>query len=135
MNNVYLCVYNRKYTNILKNFSYENSIPEFYLQDKFNVEEYMKNEVNVKNTNNNNQLNIENYIFNFCPNDKSIVYIVSRARKVFLVRNYELHNLLRMVELDYTPLSLSIAFNSSFMVILNKGNNFYNNFNIIILII
>jgi len=119
VNNVYLCVYNRKYTNILKNFSYENSIPEFYLQDKFNVEEYMKNEVKVVKKS--DEISIENYIFEFCPNDKAIVYLLSRARKVFLVRNYELHNLIRCIELDYTPINFSIAFNSSFMVILNKG--------------
>ena len=46
LSNIYLCVYNRKYTNLLKNLEYDNSIPQFALQDKFNIEEYLKIELN-----------------------------------------------------------------------------------------
>ena len=87
----------------------------------------MKNEVKQPSKNR-DELLIENYIFEFCPNDKSIVYLISQARKTFLVRNYELHNLIRCVELDYMPINFSIAFNSSFQVILNKGKHLIFNF-------
>lgn len=50
LQNVELHVFNRKFTNILKNLSYDGSVPQFYLQDKFLFNEFFKNEIDSKKT-------------------------------------------------------------------------------------
>jgi len=50
LDNVELHIFNRKYTNIIKNLSYDGSVPQFYLQDKFIFNEYFKNEIDSKKT-------------------------------------------------------------------------------------
>lgn len=57
--NVEMQVYSRKFTNILKNLSYDSSVPQFYLQDKFMFNEYFKNEADSNaNLNLNKKLDI-----------------------------------------------------------------------------
>jgi hypothetical protein len=134
--NVFLQVYNRKFTNILKNISYDNSIPVFYVQDKFNVDDYLKNNyptldnlsLNSKGgnlTNNSNSLTplmFEHFHYEFSPNlnEKSLVYILSEGRKLLLVRNFELHNIVKVVKYNQTPLNISISDNSAYMAVLFK---------------
>lgn len=136
--NVFLQVYNRKFTNILKNISYDNSIPVFYLQDKFNVDEYLKNNYpaldklsensNLSNTTNLNTSSIsspnifECFHFEFSPalSEKSLVYILSEGRKLLLIRNFELHNIVKVVKFSQIPINFSISDNSSCMAILFK---------------
>jgi len=50
LQNVELHIFNRKYTNILRNLSYDGSVPQFNLQDKFLLNEYFKNEIDSKKT-------------------------------------------------------------------------------------
>jgi hypothetical protein len=134
--NVFLQVYNRKFTNILKNISYDNSIPVFYVQDKFNVDDYLKNNyptldnlsLNSKGgnlTNNSNSITplmFEHFHYEFSPNlnEKSLVYILSEGRKLLLIRNFELHNIVKVVKYNQSPLNISISDNSAYMAVLFK---------------
>lgn len=112
LSNVYLNVYSRKYTNLLKNLEYDNSVPQFSLMDKFNVEDYLKHELKVDQYD-----NVENFTMEFSSNERSLVYILSQARKVLLIRHYEHHqNLKQIFFKDSHPIDFSIAPDSSFVI-------------------
>jgi len=50
LQNAELHVFNRKFTNILKILSYDGSVTQFYLQDKFVFNEFFRNEIDSKKT-------------------------------------------------------------------------------------
>ena len=103
---------------MLKNLEYDNSIPQFSLQEKFNVEEYFKYEAKLDKVD-----IIENFVMEFSPNDKSIVYILSQARKTMLVRNYEQHNNLKSISFDNCqPIDYAFAPDNSFVLYFLKDN-------------
>jgi hypothetical protein len=119
--NVFLQVFNRKFTNILKNLSFDSSIPLFYVQDKFHPDEYLKS----VNTNQSNDITrkFENFHFDFSPNslEKSFVYILSEGRKLLLIRNYELHTINKVVNFSHSPINFFISPNCAYIVYLFKN--------------
>ncbi len=118
LGNVYLVVYNRKYTNLLKNLEYDNSIPQFALQDKFNVEDYFKQEMKREKAD-----VVENFIMEFSPKDKSLVYILSQARKVIIIRHYEHHENVKQIFFNSVhPVDFRFAFDSSFIIYVLKDD-------------
>jgi hypothetical protein len=60
--NVELHIFNRKFTNVLRNLNYDSSIPQFNLMDKFDLNTYFKNE--FENNNSNNKANDSSYNYN-----------------------------------------------------------------------
>jgi hypothetical protein len=122
--NVYLQIHNRKFTNILKNISYDSSLPTFYLQDKFNIVEFFKNNFDKgSNISNSNIFNkVENFHFEFSPNieEKSLVYILSEGRKLVLIRNFEKHTIDKVIALDSlnSPINILISPDWSYKAIL-----------------
>lgn len=104
--NVYLLVYNRKFTNIMKNLNYDNSVPQFYMQDKFMFAEYFKKFVDfgVK-------INNEKYLVKFTNNfaEKNYIYILSTATKRIIIRNFETHAIENMVTFSDQILNFDIV--------------------------
>lgn len=118
LGNVYLVIYNRKYTNLLKNLEYDNSIPQFALQDKFNLEDYLKQEIKREKAD-----IVENFTMEFSPKDKSLVYILSQARKVLIIRHYEHHeNVKHLFFNNVHPIDFYFSFDSSFILYVLKDN-------------
>lgn len=101
LDNVYLHVYNRKFTNILKNLSYDNSIPVFYLQDKFNPDEYFR--LNENRTAEKNCDEFYKYEFAQLVNEKNLIYIMSHARAIIMIRNFESHTIDKIVKFSQSP--------------------------------
>ena len=95
--NVYLYVYNRKFTNIMQNLSFENSIPQFYVQDKFSMVDYFKQK-GVKN----NRNPIEKFTISFSTNvtEKSFIYLMSQGNKELIIRNYETHVIENIIDFN-----------------------------------
>jgi hypothetical protein len=76
--NVYLLIYNRKFTNLMKQTSYEGTVPQFYMQEKFHLPEYFSQFVD---NNNNHLLKGEKYQIEFSTNsiESKLIYIFSQA--------------------------------------------------------
>ena len=59
----------------------------------------------------------------FSPKDKSLVYILSQARKIMIVRNYEQHLNLKKISFDnIQPINYAFAPDSSFVLYILKDN-------------
>jgi WD40 repeat protein len=121
LENIYLYVYERKFTNVIRGLSYDNSVPQFSVLDKFNVEEYLKKEYNTGGSYIPGQILYENFIFEFCTNDKSIAYILSEGRKLVLIRNFEKQAIIKTIQFPYSPISMTFSPNSAFIIYLFKG--------------
>ena len=95
--NVYLYVYNRKFTNIMKNLSFENSVPQFYVQDKFGMIDYFKQK-GIKN----NRNPIEKFTISFSTNinEKSFIYLLSQGNKQLIIRNFETHVIENIIDFN-----------------------------------
>ena len=116
LSNIFLCVYNRKFTNLLKNLDYDTSLPQFALQDKFNIEEYLKLEMKLDKGN-----LIENFVMEFAPKEKGLVYILSQARNIMILRNYEHHMNLKSICFEKVqPIDYCFAPDSSFVLYILK---------------
>jgi WD40 repeat protein len=122
MENIFLYVYERKFTNVIRNLSYDNAVPQFSVLDKFNIDEYLKKEVNIDHRS--GEVLYENFTFEFCTNDKSIVYLLSEGRKLILIRNYEKQAIVKNITFPYNPISMSFSPNSAFVIYLFRGNYF-----------
>ena len=116
-----LQVYNRKYTNLLKNLNYDSSIPQFGLMDKFNIEEYFKTEVKMSLL---EGKEIEKFCVQFSQQEKQIIFILSRARKAVLVRDYEIHSNVKIINLHENFNSFKLSFDSSFWFLIMKDGRF-----------
>src|SRR5690606_8453482 len=120
----------------LKNLSYDSSIPVFYLQDKFHIDEYLRNCTGVTSGGGDfvgNKVHIcEQFHFEFSQNsiEKSQVYILSEARRVLLIRNFELHTILKTITFDNnTPINFAISPDSAYIIYLFQNSFRINNLN------
>ncbi len=114
--NQFLFVYNRKFTNILKNENFENCIPKFYIQDKFNIIEYFKENGKILNKNKNQKL--ENYKISFSPiiSEKSYIYLLSTLNKMLIIRNFELHTIENIIQFQEKILDFKLTLNFKFII-------------------
>lgn len=87
-------IYNRKFTNILKSLSYENAMPQFYLLDKFDCNEYLN-----KDSNKNSLIN-NRFEFNFSDKEENIIIIFSYDTSIVLIRNFESHTINNIIKFD-----------------------------------
>lgn len=139
-------IFNRKYTNILKNLSYDSSIPQFYLYDKTELydefrtvkEKYNKN-IKNNNTSNNgftsndNTLNAPNtpstskelFFSDFCPRNKNIIYFSSFAHQLIIAKDYFNHVIVKAIPLNYNPMYFNISPNSEYFVVFDVNGDFY----------
>jgi WD40 repeat protein len=107
LENIFLYVYERKFTNVIKNLSYDNSVPQFSLREKLNLEEHLKSQFNISN--NKNEIVYENFIFEFCTNDKNLIYCLSEGRKVVLIRNFEKQTFIKTISFPYSPINMTFS--------------------------
>lgn len=116
LQNVFICVYNRKYTNIMKNLSFDNSIPQYYIQDKFNIAEYFKG---AGNTTSSKIIN-EKYTCCFSPNssEKNYIYILSKGNRKLIIRNFETHVIENIIQFNDIIDTFAISNNFKFFIFL-----------------
>lgn len=118
--------FNRKYTNILKNLSYDSSVPQFYLYDQIEI----FNEINLIKNNESNLINLDDKKINselyesnnveFCPLNSNNIIVLSKAFNLILIRCTESKTNLRAIEFNNGIISLNINSNSLLFEIINK---------------
>ena len=115
--NVYLLIYNRKFTNLMKQTSYEGTVPQFYMQEKFHLPEYFSQFVD---NNNNHLLKGEKYQIEFSTNsvESKLIYIFSQATRVLVARNFETHVIEKLIDFKDNILGFNITYNFKYIILL-----------------
>ena len=110
--NLYINIYNRKYTNIIKNNNDINNknAPEFYIKDKIYL-----NDVFMGHKNNN-----DNIIINFSMDlkNKNLIFILSKRNKMILIRNFESHTNIKNILFVDDILNFSLSNNNYYIFFL-----------------
>lgn len=155
-NNIGVYFYSRKYTNILKNLSFDNSIPQYYLYDKVNYKELYEILIEDYNTTKNLDININNNIVKLCKHNIGICYIIVTSASKLVIRNFNYRSILKVFDICYNNLcnlnenkniqenvivkyfevsnnfnNIFILYDNNFLLSLRffKKNNFNNNIN------
>jgi len=126
--NLYVHIYYRKYTNIIKNNNFTNNTPEFYIKDKIHLIECFMGHKNISN-------NIIIY-FSLDIKQKNLIFILSKRNKMIIVRNFETHTNIKSVLFQDDIMDFSLIHNNYYFFFLfnNKiqktsiNNILYENF-------
>ena len=109
--NLYINIYNRKYTNIIKNNNnFTKNTPEFYMKDKINLIDCF---MGHKNDNNNLIIN-----FSIDIKQKNLIFILSKRNKMILIRNFENHTNLKNILFVEDILDFSLSNNNYYIFFL-----------------
>ena len=112
--NLYINIYNRKYTNIIKNNNDNNNFtkntPEFYIKDKIYLMECFMGHKNCDN-------NLIIY-FSLDIKQKNLIFILSKRNKMVLIRNFENHTNLKNVLFVEDILDFSLSNNNYYIYLL-----------------
>ena len=115
--NLHLNIYNRKYTNIIKNNNnksinnnFVKNTPEFYIKDKIHLMECFMGHKNVDN----------NIIIHFSLDikQKNFIFILSKRNRMILIRNFENHTNIKNVLFVEDILDFSLTNNNYYMFFL-----------------
>ena len=115
--NLHLNIYNRKYTNIIKNNNnksinnnFVKNTPEFYIKDKIHLMECFMGHKNVDN----------NIIIHFSLDikQKNLIFILSKRNRMILIRNFENHTNIKNVLFVEDILDFSLTNNNYYMFFL-----------------
>ena len=115
--NLHLNIYNRKYTNIIKNNNnksinnnFVKNTPEFYIKDKIHLMECFMGHKNVDN----------NIIIHFSLDikQKNLIFILSKRNRMILIRNFESHTNIKNVLFVEDILDFSLTNNNYYMFFL-----------------
>lgn len=82
-------VYNRKFSNLLKNNTYDKAIPQYYLYDKVNSKEQF--DYSLKLGEEKAKVKSERFIFEYCRKSKEVYYLLSELLCEVVIRNFYLH--------------------------------------------
>jgi len=109
--NLYINIYNRKYTNIIKNNNnFTKNTPEFYMKDKINLIDCF---MGHKNDNNNLIIN-----FSLDIKQKNLIFILSKRNKMILIRNFENHTNIKNILFVEDILDFSLSNNNYYIFFL-----------------
>ena len=115
--NLHLNIYNRKYTNIIKNNNnksinnnFVKNTPEFYIKDKIHLMECFMGHKNVDN----------NIIIHFSLDikQKNLIFILSKRNRMILIRNFENHTNIKNVLFVEDILDFSLTNNNYYIFFL-----------------
>ena len=115
--NLHLNIYNRKYTNIIKNNNnksinnnFVKNTPEFYIKDKIHLMECFMGHKNVDN----------NIIIHFSLDikQKNLIFILSKRNRMILIRNFESHTNIKNVLFVEDILDFSLTNNNYYIFFL-----------------
>ena len=116
--NLYVNIYNRKYTNIIKNSNnngdnnFAKNMPDFYIKDKIHLVECF---MGHKNTENNISIK-----FSADIKQKNLLFILSKRNKMIIVRNFENHTNIKNILFVEDILDFSLTDNYYIFFLFNK---------------
>ena len=111
--NLYINIYNRKYTNIIKNNkekTFAKNTPEFYIKDKMHLTEGFMGHKNIDN-------NLIIY-FSLDIKNKNLIFILSKRNKMIIIRNFENHTNIKNVLFIDDILDFSLSNNNYYIFLL-----------------
>ena len=109
--NLYIHIYYRKYTNVIKNNNnFASNTPEFYVKDKIHLIECFMGHKNISN-------NIIIY-FSMDIKDKNLIFILSKRNKMLIVRNFENHTNIKSVLFQDDIMDFSLVHNNYYFFFL-----------------
>ena len=108
--NLYIHVYYRKYTNVIKNGHFVSNTPEFYVKDKIHLIECFMGHKNVVN-------NIIIY-FSLDIKQKNLIFILSKRNKMIIVRNFENHSNIKSILFQDDIMDFSLVHNNYYLFFL-----------------
>ena len=111
--NLYINIYNRKYTNIIKNNkekTFAKNTPEFYIKDKMHLTEGFMGHKNIDN-------NLIIY-FSLDIKNKNLIFILSKRNKMIIIRNFENHTNIKNVLFVDDILDFSLSNNNYYIFFL-----------------
>lgn len=100
-------VYNRKFSNLLKNNTYDKAIPQYYLYDKVNSKEQFDYSLKLKD----GKVNSEKFIFEYCRKSKEVYYLLSELLCEVIIRNFDLHATVQRIVLCNFVSGMKASFN------------------------
>ena len=109
--NLYIHIYNRKYTNVIRNnTNFTNNTPEFYVKDKIHLTECFMGHKNIPN-------NIFVH-FSLDIKQKNLIFILSKRNKMIIVRNFENHTNIKNVLFQDDIMDFSLVHNNYYFFFL-----------------
>ena len=111
--NLYINIYNRKYTNIIKNNkekTFAKNTPEFYIKDKMHLTEGFMGHKNIDN-------NLIIY-FSLDIKNKNLIFILSKRNKMIIIRNFENHTNIKNILFVDDILDFSLSNNNYYIFFL-----------------
>jgi len=108
--NLYIHIYNRKYTNVIRNNNFTNNTPEFYVKDKIHLVECF-----MGHKNNPNNIFVH---FSFDIKQKNLIFILSKRNKMIIVRNFENHTNIKNVLFQDDIMDFSLIHNNYYFFFL-----------------
>ena len=108
--NLYIHVYYRKYTNVIKNSNFASNTPEFYVKDKIHLIECFMGHRNIDN-------NIVVF-FSFDIKQKNLIFILSKRNKMIVVRNFESHTNIKSILFQDDIMDFSLVHNNYYFFFL-----------------
>ena len=114
LNDSFFSIFNRKFTNIMKNISYDNNVPQFYLYDKLNISDCFKDKELIEG-----KSLTEKYSVKFCTKNKFILYVLSSYYSEIVVRNYDSHQIIHTFKLSHSCTGISISPNSAYFIVVD----------------
>ena len=109
--NLYVHIYYRKYTNIIKNNNnFTSNTPEFYVKDKIHLIECFMGHKNISN-------NIFIH-FSLDIKQKNLIFILSKRNKMIIIRNFESHTNIKSVLFQDDIMDFSLVHNNYYLFFL-----------------
>jgi hypothetical protein len=109
--NLYIHIYYRKYTNVIKNNNnFNGNTPEFYIKDKIHLIECFMGHKNITN-------NIIVY-FSLDIKQKNLIFILSKRNKMIIVRNFENHTNIKNILFQDDIMDFSLVHNNYYFFFL-----------------
>ena len=100
-------IYNRQYTELIRDLSFEKTVPVYIKIDSFNPE-FFCNENKINNENNDIQNKI---LLSFSPliNQKNQIIIFSKTNNVILMRDFKLKLIYKIIKFDSQLLNFNLS--------------------------
>ena len=121
-NNWLVNVYNRKYTELIHDLTFDNSIPVFSKIDVVDVKKFLvDNNFNIDNNVNNNNYNIKNnnlLIISFSPieNEKNLILVYSRKYNILIAKDFREKIYKKVIKFDQQLNSFKLSFFGNYIL-------------------
>ena len=110
-------VYNRKFTNLIQDLSFEKSLPNYGRVDVFDINKFcLENNFELCNEYNSSLTKVyeTQCHFSTMSSEKDVIYIFSRKHNVWIKRDFKLRIITKIVKFDAEVLSVEISSSGEF---------------------